>query len=101
MAKVFQRGEVAWLNNFEGSFRALTLTSLFYLTLKLSYWSQFNHCSSSKQYKAKAQDANQSNMQIKPTLIEKRLIVLDQAGDNDYFKMPYGAYRSEEWGGGI
>ncbi len=39
--------------------------------------------------------------QIKPSVIEKRLILLDQAGDNDYFKIPYGAYTYEEWGRGI
>ncbi|KUJ08462.1 uncharacterized protein LY89DRAFT_330822 [Mollisia scopiformis] len=38
---------------------------------------------------------------IKPSVIEKRLILLDQAGDNDYFKMPYSAYAYEEWGRGI
>ncbi|KAF8864290.1 hypothetical protein BDZ45DRAFT_685089 [Acephala macrosclerotiorum] len=38
---------------------------------------------------------------IKPSSIEKRLILLDQAGDNDYFKKSYGAYTYEEWGRGI
>ncbi|CAG8975553.1 hypothetical protein HYALB_00005621 [Hymenoscyphus albidus] len=38
---------------------------------------------------------------IKPSAIEMRLILLDEAGDNDYFQMKYGAYRSEEWGRGI
>ncbi|KAH8794512.1 hypothetical protein F5882DRAFT_288605, partial [Hyaloscypha sp. PMI_1271] len=38
--------------------------------------------------------------QIKVSMIEKRLALLDQA-ENDYFKMPYGAYASEEWGRGI
>ncbi len=31
-------------------------------------------------------------------MIEKRLTLLDLAGDNDYFKRPYGAYMYEEWG---
>lgn len=39
--------------------------------------------------------------QIKPSVIEKRLILLDEAGDNDYFKISYGAYAYEEWGRGI
>jgi hypothetical protein len=30
-----------------------------------------------------------------------RLEMLDQAGDNDYFKMGYRAYEKEEWGRGI
>lgn len=34
-------------------------------------------------------------------MIEKRLALLDEAGDNDYFKMRYGAYKFEEWGRGI
>lgn len=38
--------------------------------------------------------------QIKVAMIEKRLALLDQA-DNDYFKIPYGAYAYEEWGHGI
>jgi len=38
---------------------------------------------------------------IKPSVVEKRLELLDEAGDNDYFKMRYGAYKSEEWGRGI
>ncbi|CZR53967.1 uncharacterized protein PAC_03850 [Phialocephala subalpina] len=38
---------------------------------------------------------------IKPSMIEKRLTLLDQAGDNDYFKRSYGAYTYEEWGRGI
>jgi hypothetical protein len=33
-------------------------------------------------------------------MIEKRLALLDQA-ENDYFKIPYGAYAFEEWGRGI
>jgi hypothetical protein len=33
-------------------------------------------------------------------MIEKRLALLDQA-ENDYFKIPYGAYTFEEWGRGI
>lgn len=49
----------------------------------------------------KAPHADQMNMQIKPSLIEKRLDHLDEAGDNDYFKVPYGAYSREEWGSGI
>lgn len=39
--------------------------------------------------------------QIKVPMIENRLVLLDQAGDNDHFKMPYGAYKYEEWGRGI
>jgi hypothetical protein len=39
--------------------------------------------------------------QIKVGVIETRLALLDQAGDNDFFKVPYGAYRKEEWGWGI
>jgi hypothetical protein len=38
---------------------------------------------------------------IKVPMIENRLTLLDQAGDNNYFKMPYGAYKDEEWGTGI
>ncbi|KAH7413185.1 hypothetical protein BKA64DRAFT_740907 [Cadophora sp. MPI-SDFR-AT-0126] len=38
--------------------------------------------------------------QIKVCMIENRLALLDQAGDNDYFKMPYGAYKYEKWGWG-
>lgn len=38
---------------------------------------------------------------IKPSAIETRLFLLDEAGDNDYFQMKYGAYKSEEWGRGI
>jgi len=34
-------------------------------------------------------------------VIEKRLALLDEAGDNDYFKMGYRAYEFEEWGRGI
>ena len=30
-----------------------------------------------------------------------RLALLDQAGDNDYFDIRYGAYGSEDWGRGI
>lgn len=45
-------------------------------------------------------EANQLQ-QIKVGMIENRLALLDQAGDNDYFKMPYGAYRHEPWGRGI
>ena len=30
-----------------------------------------------------------------------RLALLDQAGDNDYFKMGYKKYEREEWGKGI
>ncbi len=45
--------------------------------------------------------ANQKNIQIKVSMIEKRLALLDLAGDNDYFKIPYGAYGFEEWGQGI
>jgi len=30
-------------------------------------------------------------------MIDSRLALLDQA-DNDYFKIPYGAYAREEWG---
>ncbi|KAE9372185.1 hypothetical protein N431DRAFT_439293 [Stipitochalara longipes BDJ] len=37
---------------------------------------------------------------IKVNMIENRLALLDQA-DNDYFKIPYGAYAFEEWGRGI
>jgi len=33
-------------------------------------------------------------------MIETRLALLDE-GDNDYFKIPYGAYGYEEWGHGI
>jgi hypothetical protein len=39
--------------------------------------------------------------QIKTSMIEKRLALLDLAGDNDYFCIPYGAYMCEEWGRGI
>jgi len=39
--------------------------------------------------------------QIKVSMIEKRLALLDLRGDNDYFKIPYGAYGYEEWGRGI
>lgn len=38
--------------------------------------------------------------QIKVSMIEKRLALLDQA-ENDYFKISYGAYVYEEWGRGI
>ncbi|KAI6715572.1 hypothetical protein JHW43_001925 [Diplocarpon mali] len=38
---------------------------------------------------------------IKTSMIENRLALLDQAGDNDYFKMPYGAYKYERWGSGV
>ncbi|TVY68739.1 hypothetical protein LSUE1_G005876, partial [Lachnellula suecica] len=38
---------------------------------------------------------------IKATTVETRLALLDQAGDNDYFKMAYRAYEREEWGKGI
>lgn len=38
---------------------------------------------------------------IRPNAIEMRLLLLDEAGDNDYFQMKYGAYKSEEWGRGI
>ncbi|TVY23868.1 hypothetical protein LHYA1_G006165 [Lachnellula hyalina] len=38
---------------------------------------------------------------IKATAIEMRLALLDQAGDNDYFKMGYKKYEREEWGKGI
>lgn len=38
---------------------------------------------------------------IKACMIENRLALLDQAGDNDYFKMPYGAYKYEKWGWGV
>ncbi|KAI9048120.1 hypothetical protein LZ554_007915 [Drepanopeziza brunnea f. sp. 'monogermtubi'] len=38
---------------------------------------------------------------IKIGMIENRLALLDQAGDNDYFKMPYGAYKYEKWGRGV
>ncbi|KAG4411479.1 hypothetical protein IFR04_015384 [Cadophora malorum] len=38
---------------------------------------------------------------IKVCMIENRLALLDQAGDNDYFKMPYGAYKYENWGWGV
>jgi hypothetical protein len=34
-------------------------------------------------------------------MIEKRLALLDEAGDNDYFQMQYGAYMYAEWGKGI
>lgn len=34
-------------------------------------------------------------------MIEKRLELLDEAGNNDYFQMRYGAYKSEDWGRGI
>ena len=30
-----------------------------------------------------------------------RLALLDQAGDNGFFKVPYGAGRKEPWGGRI
>jgi hypothetical protein len=30
-----------------------------------------------------------------------RLELLDESGNNDYFKIPYGAYKFEEWGKGI
>lgn len=39
--------------------------------------------------------------QIKVCMIENRLLLLDEAGDNDYFKMPYGAYKYERWGRGV
>ncbi|KAH6717852.1 hypothetical protein BKA61DRAFT_293115 [Leptodontidium sp. MPI-SDFR-AT-0119] len=38
---------------------------------------------------------------IKVCMIENRLLLLDEAGDNDYFKMPYGAYKYERWGRGV
>jgi len=38
---------------------------------------------------------------IRASVIEKRLELLDEAGDNDFFRMRYGAYRSEDWGKGI
>ncbi|KAH6670055.1 hypothetical protein B0J14DRAFT_597785 [Halenospora varia] len=38
---------------------------------------------------------------IKTSVIEMRLDLLDQAGDNDYFKMPYGAFAKQHWGKGI
>jgi hypothetical protein len=33
-------------------------------------------------------------------MIENRLALLDRL-DNEYFKMPYGAYAMEGWGRGI
>jgi len=42
----------------------------------------------------------QTEKQIRVSMIEKRLALLDQA-ENDYFKIPYGAYMYEEWGQGI
>tara|TARA_R110002060_G_scaffold35849_2_gene46751 strand:- start:532 stop:666 length:135 start_codon:yes stop_codon:yes gene_type:complete len=41
------------------------------------------------------------DFKIKACMIENRLALLDQAGDNDYFKMPYGAYKYEKWGWGV
>ncbi|KAG9243153.1 hypothetical protein BJ878DRAFT_568707 [Calycina marina] len=38
---------------------------------------------------------------LRSDAVEKRLILLDQAGDNDYFDIRYGAYSSYEWGQGI
>lgn len=38
---------------------------------------------------------------IKPNVIDMRLDLLDRAGDNDYFKMPYGAFARQHWGKGI
>lgn len=38
---------------------------------------------------------------IKSSTIENRLLLLDQAGDNDYFRIPYGGYMLENWGKGI
>ncbi|KAL2066458.1 hypothetical protein VTL71DRAFT_2529 [Oculimacula yallundae] len=38
---------------------------------------------------------------IKVCMVENRLALLDEAGDNDYFKMPYGAYKYEKWGRGV
>jgi hypothetical protein len=40
-------------------------------------------------------------LKIRLSTIENRLLLLDQAGDNDYFKIPYGGYMFEEWGKGI
>ncbi|TVY20429.1 hypothetical protein LARI1_G001009 [Lachnellula arida] len=42
-----------------------------------------------------------SGYKIKTNAIEMRLALLDQAGDNDYFKMGYKTYEREEWGRGI
>ncbi|TVY85747.1 hypothetical protein LAWI1_G008570, partial [Lachnellula willkommii] len=42
-----------------------------------------------------------SGYKIKANAIEMRLALLDQAGDNDYFKMGYKTYEREEWGRGI
>lgn len=34
-------------------------------------------------------------------MIENRLALLDVAGNNEYFRMQYGAYEFEKWGRGI